>query len=185
MIVELEGMIPQIDPTAWVAPTAVVIGNVEIGPESTVWFGAVIRGDDPERVIRIGARTSVQDNCVVHVSAQGPTLVGDEVTIGHGAALESCEIGRGALIGMNAVILQRAVVGDGAMIAAGAVVPAGSRIPPRTLAAGVPAVVKKEISGESLRMIGESSEFYVRLGRRYREADGASRVSAVTGDPGE
>lgn len=167
MIVAFEGVSPRIHPTAFIAPTAVVIGNVEIGAEASVWFGAVVRGDGGEHAIRIGARTSVQDNCVVHVSAQGPTIVGDDVTIGHGAVLESCVIGRGALIGMNAVVLQQATVGEEALIAAGSVVAAGSEIPPRHLAAGTPAKVKKEIAGESLGWIVRSPGHYVNLSRRY------------------
>lgn len=175
MILEFEGMKPRIDPTAWIAPTAVVIGNVEIGAEASVWFGAVIRGDEREHPIHIGARTSVQDNCVVHVSAQGPTRVGEEVTIGHGAVLESCEIGRGALIGMNAVVLQKAVVGEQALIAAGSVVGAGSEIPARHLAAGAPARVRKEIEGASLGWVTGSTQHYVELSRRYLAGEEAGR----------
>lgn len=167
MILEFEGVSPRIHPTAWIASNAVVIGNVEIGEEASVWFGAVVRGDEHEHVIRIGARTSVQDNCVVHVSAQGPTIIGEEVTIGHGAVLESCTIGRGSLIGMNAVILQKAAIGEQALIAAGSVVAAGSEIPARHLAAGTPAKVKKEIEGESLGWITRSAGHYVKLSRRY------------------
>lgn len=178
MILEFEGMYPRIHPTAWVAPNAVVIGNVEIGPESSVWFGAVIRGDDAEHVIRIGARTSVQDNCVVHVSDRGPTLVGDEVTIGHGAVLESCEIGRRALIGMNAVVLQRARIGEQALIAAGSVVGEGAEIPPRHLAAGAPAKVKREIEGDALRWVTTSAAHYVALSRRYLDANLAEETEA-------
>lgn len=174
MILEFEGIRPKIDPSAWIAPTATVIGNVEIGAESSVWFGAVIRGDDPERPIRIGRRTSVQDNCVIHVSAEGPTLIGDDVTIGHGAVLESCSIGRSALIGMNAVVLQRARIGDEALVAAGSVVAAGSEIQPRTLAAGAPARAKKEIEGPSLAWVKGSSGHYVELSRRYLAEAGGS-----------
>lgn len=173
MILEFEGVSPRIHPTAWIASNAVVIGNVEIGEEASVWFGAVVRGDEHEHVIRIGARTSVQDNCVVHVSAQGPTIIGEEVTIGHGAVLESCTIGRGSLIGMNAVILQKAAIGEQALIAAGSVVAAGSEIPARHLAAGTPAKVKKEIEGESLGWITRSAGHYVKLSRRYM-ADSAN-----------
>lgn len=167
-IISLGGMTPRIHPTAWIAPTATVIGNVVIGEHASVWFGAVIRGDEPEHEIRIGARTSVQDNCVVHVSAQGPTIVGAEVTMGHGAVIESCEIGTGALIGMNAVVLQGAVVGERALVAAGAVVGAGARIPARHLAAGSPAQVKKELAGPSLRWVTHSADHYVELADRYR-----------------
>lgn len=161
---------PRIDPDAWIAPTATVIGNVTIEAGASVWFGAVIRGDEPEHEIRIGARTSVQDNCVVHVSARGPTIVGPEVTIGHGAVLESCVIGRGALIGMNAVILQEARVGERALVAAGSVVAAGAEIPAGHLAAGAPARVRKALEGESLHWVTHSAEHYVALSRRYRES---------------
>lgn len=169
VILPFAGVHPRIHPSAFVAPGAVVIGNVVIEEEASVWFGAVIRGDDPEREIRVGARTSVQDNCVLHVSAQGATLIGAGVTIGHGAVLESCRVGDGALIGMNAVVLQRAVVGAESLVAAGAVVGAGAEIPPRSLAAGAPAVVKKRLEGKSAGWIARSAPHYVELSRRYLE----------------
>ena len=174
-ILEFGGVAPRIHPSAWLAQTAVVIGNVVIGEGASIWFGAVLRGDDPEREIRVGARTSIQDNCVIHVSEQGPTLIGEEVTVGHGAVLESCTIGRRALIGMNAVVLQRATVGEEALVAAGAVVSVGAEIPARRLAAGAPAVVKKELGAEALRAIAEGAAHYVELGRAYREAAGGER----------
>ncbi|MEX2582085.1 MAG: gamma carbonic anhydrase family protein [Gemmatimonadota bacterium] len=183
MILDFEGMKPKIHPTAWIAPNATVIGNVEIGAESSVWFGAVIRGDEREHVIRIGARTSIQDNCVVHVSDQGPTMIADEVTIGHGAVLESCEIGRAALIGMNAVVLQRAKIGEQALIAAGSVVGEGAEIPDRHLAAGSPAKVKREIEGAAMRWVTGSAEHYVELSRRYL-ADEAARPAGEDGGAG-
>jgi carbonic anhydrase/acetyltransferase-like protein (isoleucine patch superfamily) len=167
LILPYAGIHPRIHPTAFVAPNATVIGNVVIGEEASVWFGAVLRGDEPEHEIRIGARSSVQDNVVVHVSRRGATVVGEEVTVGHGAVLESCTIGRGALIGMNAVVLQGASVGEEALVAAGAVVGDGAEIPPRTLAAGTPARVKKALEGESLRWIGTSAAHYVELSRSY------------------
>jgi carbonic anhydrase/acetyltransferase-like protein (isoleucine patch superfamily) len=166
-IIPFRGRWPQIHPSAFIAPTATVIGHVVIEEEASVWFGATLRGDDPDHPIVVGARTSVQDNCVVHVSAQGPTLIGPEVTIGHGAVLESCTIGRSALIGMNATVLQLAEVGDEALVAAGAVVGSGTHIPPRHLAAGTPAKVKKELEGESLRWIQTSAAHYVALSRDY------------------
>ncbi|HEY8470197.1 MAG TPA: gamma carbonic anhydrase family protein [Longimicrobiales bacterium] len=169
-ILSHHGVSPRIHPTAFVAPTAVLIGDVEVGPEASIWFGAVLRGDHPEHGIRIGARSSVQDNCVLHVSARGPTIVGEEVTVGHGAVFESCEIQRGALIGMNAVILQGAVIGEQALVAALSVVPEGMVVPPRTLVAGIPARVKKELSGESARWVRESARHYVELARTYRDA---------------
>lgn len=167
VILPFAGIHPRIHPTAFIAPNATVIGNVTIEAEASVWFGAVIRGDEPEFEIRVGARTSVQDNVVLHVSRQGATVIGPDVTIGHGAVLESCTVGRGALIGMNAVVLQKATVGDEALIAAGAVVGQGAVVPPRTLAAGSPAAVKKELQGESLRWIQTSAGHYVELSRSY------------------
>lgn len=174
-ILPFAGIHPRIDPSAFVAPSATVIGNVEIGAEASVWFGAVLRGDEPEHVISVGARSSVQDNCVIHVSAAGATLIGEEVTVGHGAVLESCTVGRRALIGMNAVVLQGASVGDEALIAAGAVVGEGAEVPARHLAAGVPARVRKELAGESLDWITRSAPHYVALSRRYL-AEGIGRV---------
>jgi carbonic anhydrase/acetyltransferase-like protein (isoleucine patch superfamily) len=178
------GVHPRIHPTAFVAPTAVVIGNVTIEEEASVWFGAVIRGDEPEFEIRVGARTSIQDNVVLHVSRQGPTVIGADVTVGHGAVLESCVVGDGALIGMNAVVLQRATVGAQALIAAGAVVGSGTEVPPRTMAAGTPAKVKKELEGESLRWVSTSAAHYVELSRTYL-AQGIGRVDGQTGDGGD
>jgi carbonic anhydrase/acetyltransferase-like protein (isoleucine patch superfamily) len=171
-ILSFAGIHPRIHPSAFVAPTATVIGNVTIGEEASIWFGAVIRGDEPEHEIRVGARTSIQDNCVVHVSRQGATLIGADVTVGHGAVLESCTVGDGALIGMNAVVLQRATVGPAALIAAGAVVGSGAEIPARHLAAGAPAEVKKELAGESLRWVTTSAAHYVELSRRYMAQGG-------------
>jgi carbonic anhydrase/acetyltransferase-like protein (isoleucine patch superfamily) len=178
-ILPYRGILPRIHPSAFVAPTAVVIGNVVVEEEASIWFGAVLRGDEPEHEIRVGPRTSVQDNCVVHVSARGPTLIGPEVTVGHGAILESCTIGRGALIGMNAVVLQGATVGEEALVAAGAVVPDGGEVPARHLAAGTPARVKKELEGESLHWIVRSAPHYVELSRDYL-AQGIGRVAKET-----
>lgn len=172
MIIPYQGKLPKIHPTAFIAPTAVIIGDVEIGPETSIWFGAVLRGDHPEHGIRVGERVSIQDNCVLHVSASGPTLVGDEVTVGHGAVFESCEIRRGALIGMNAVILQDAVVDEEALVAALSVVPAAMHVPPRTLVAGAPAKVRKQLEGGAAEWVRHSASHYVALSRRYLAEDG-------------
>ena len=174
-ILPFRGVWPRIHPTAFLAPGATVIGNVTVEEEASIWFGAVIRGDEPEFEIRVGARTSIQDNCVIHVSRQGATVIGAGVTVGHGAILESCTVGDGALIGMNAVVLQRATVGDGALIAAGAVVGSGVDVPARHLAAGTPAVVKKELAGESLRWVTTSAAHYVELSREYL-AQGVGKI---------
>lgn len=177
MLIPYNGHIPRVHPTAFIAPTAVLIGNVEIGEESSVWFGAVLRGDDPDHGIRVGARTSIQDNCVLHVSARGATIVGDEVTVGHGAVFESCEIKRGALIGMNAVLLHSCTIGEEALVAALSVVPTGMQVPARTLVAGAPATIRKELTGESAHWVRGSSEHYVELSRSYL----AERIQHYTG----
>jgi len=167
VVIPFHGKTPRVHPSAFVAPTAVLIGDVEIGEESSIWFGAVLRGDHPDYGIRVGARTSVQDNCVLHVSARGATVVGDEVTVGHGAVFESCEIRRGALIGMNAVLLHGCVIGEEALVAALSVVPTGMIVPPRTLVAGAPAQIRKELTGESADWVRGSSQHYVELAREY------------------
>jgi carbonic anhydrase/acetyltransferase-like protein (isoleucine patch superfamily) len=169
LIIPFNGKTPRVHASAFIAPTAVLIGDVEVGAESSVWFGAVLRGDHPNHGIRVGARSSIQDNCVLHVSARGPTLVGDEVTIGHGAVFESCEIRSRALIGMNAVLLHSCVIGEEAMVAALSVVPTGMNVPPRTLVAGTPASVRKELIGESADWVKGSSQHYVELARAYLE----------------
>ncbi len=168
LIIPFGGHTPRVHATAWLAPGAVLIGDVEVGAESSIWFGAVLRGDHPDHGIRVGARSSIQDNCVLHVSARGPTVVEDEVTVGHGAVFESCTIRQRALIGMNAVILHGAVIGEGALVAALSVVPEGMTVPPRTLVAGAPATVRKTLSGESAEWVQHSAQHYVDLAARYR-----------------
>jgi len=168
-LIPFAGVAPRVHPTAFLAPTAVLVGDVEVGPEASIWFGAVLRGDHPRYGIRIGARSSVQDNCVLHVSDRGATIVGDDVTVGHGAIFESCRIERGALIGMNAVLLHGCVIGEESLVAASSVVPEGMIVPPRTLVAGAPARVRKALEGESASWIEGSARHYVELARRYRE----------------
>ncbi len=132
---------PDIDEAAFVHPDAVVIGRVRIGPEASVWPGAVLRGDHGR--IEIGARTSVQDGTVVHCTHDWPTLIGAECVVGHNAHLEGCVVADRCLIGSGSIILNRARVGTGAIVAAAALIPEGFEVPPRALAAGVPAKIKK------------------------------------------
>lgn len=174
-ILSFNGITPRIHPTAFVAPTAVLIGDVEIGAESSIWFGAVLRADHPDHGIRIGARVSIQDNCVLHVSDRGPTVVEDDATIGHGAAFESVVVGRSALIGMNAVLLHGAVIGEGALVAALSVVPEGLEVPPHTLAAGSPAQVRRELSPAAAEWVQRSAGHYAELSRAYLR-EGIGRV---------
>ena len=167
-VYEFEGRSPSIDPTAWIAPTAVVIGDVVLGPGSSVWFGAVLRGD--QNRITVGAGTNVQDNAVLHVSREHPTTIGEEVTIGHGAVLEGCTVGSRALIGMGSTVMSRAGVGAGSIVAAGAVVMEGTDIPAGRLFAGVPARDRGEISaGAQDKWVGSASGHYRENAIRFRE----------------
>jgi carbonic anhydrase/acetyltransferase-like protein (isoleucine patch superfamily) len=165
MVIEYRGKRPNIHPTAFIAPNAVLIGDVEVGRESSIWFGAVLRGDNGP--IRVGARTSIQDNAVVHVSEGGVTHIADDVTVGHCAVMEDCRIEAHALIGSNATLLNGATIGEGALIAAGSVVGQGVTIPPRVVAAGAPASVRKALEGEAASWIEISSDEYVKLSRLY------------------
>jgi carbonic anhydrase/acetyltransferase-like protein (isoleucine patch superfamily) len=162
----LDGRTPRVHPDAYIAPTAVLVGDVEVGAGASVWFGAVLRGDlNP---IRVGEGTNIQDNAVIHCSDELPTVLGRDVTVGHRACLEGCVVEDGALIGTAAVMLQRSRVGEGAMLAAGAVLGEGHEVPPRYLAAGVPAVVKKPLSGSSAEWVKHAAEHYRENARRYR-----------------
>jgi carbonic anhydrase/acetyltransferase-like protein (isoleucine patch superfamily) len=181
MIVPFGGRSPRIAASVFVAPTATIIGDVTIGDESSVWFGAVLRGDSGR--IEIGARTTIQDNAVVHTTEHRPTVIGDDVTVGHGAIMEACTIERGALVGMNAVVLHDAVVGSESLIAAGSVVTDGTRIPPRSVAAGAPCQVRKPLEGVAAQWIARAAPAYVRLSRRYlQEGVGESAEPAAGED---
>jgi carbonic anhydrase/acetyltransferase-like protein (isoleucine patch superfamily) len=167
LVIPFRGRTPKIHPSAFVAPNATIIGNVTIGAESSVWFGAVIRGDDPDHGVVIGRRTSIQENCVVHVGHWGPTLVGDDVTVGHGAKFECCVIGDRSVVGMNAVILQNARIGEECVIAANTVVLERADIPARSVVAGVPGKVKKTLEGGAADWIKGGGQHYVDLSREY------------------
>lgn len=166
MIIAFKGKRPQIHPTAYIAPTATIIGDVVIGAEASVWFGAVVRGDSGH--ISIGARTSVQDNVVVHVNGRHNTLIEEDVTIGHGVVVEGCHLHAGVLVGMNATVLSGAVVEAGSLIAAGAVVGENQHIPAGVLAVGVPARVKGELSEAAKARLVEAPKAYVAYGRSYQ-----------------
>jgi carbonic anhydrase/acetyltransferase-like protein (isoleucine patch superfamily) len=165
MIFEYEGNRPQIGKDVFIAPTAVIIGNVEIGDGSSIWYGVVLRGDEGK--IIIGPGSNVQDNSVIHTTPDNPTFLEENVTIGHGALLEGCRVERGAVIGMGAIILHQAIIGEQAMVAAGSVVTPGTNIPPHMLAAGSPAVVKKELSGAALKAVEGNARIYRELSEHY------------------
>jgi carbonic anhydrase/acetyltransferase-like protein (isoleucine patch superfamily) len=164
---ELDGVEPDVAADVFVAPTASVIGNVVVREGASIWFGAVVRGDFGR--IEIGAGSCVQDNAVLHCAQDLPTVVGKDVTVGHAAMLEGCVVEDGALVGMGAIVLQRARVGAGSMLAAGTVVREGQEIPPGVLAAGAPAVVKKELEGSAKRWVETAASHYRELAARYRQ----------------
>jgi carbonic anhydrase/acetyltransferase-like protein (isoleucine patch superfamily) len=164
-VIELDGKTPRVAEDAFVAPTAVLIGDVTVHAGASIWFGAVLRGDNS--AIVIGTGSNVQDNCVIHCAAELPTIVGSNVTVGHMAMLEGCVIGDGSLVGMGAIVLQRAKVGANALVAAGAVVGEGTEIPDGVLAAGVPATVKKELAGSSQRWVESAAREYQAKRLRY------------------
>ena len=160
------GKEPRFGARVFIAENAAILGDVTIGDDSSIWYGAALRGDI--HYIRIGARTNIQDNSVLHVEAEtGPTIVGDEVTIGHSATVHGCAIGRGALIGIGASVLSHAIVGDMALIGAGALVPEGMQVPPRTLVLGVPGRVKRDLTAEELARLERSWKNYVEYKNRY------------------
>jgi carbonic anhydrase/acetyltransferase-like protein (isoleucine patch superfamily) len=164
-----EGSWPRIDPTAWIAPGATVVGDVAIGPGASVWYGCVLRGDVHR--IRIGARTNVQDLSLLHVTRDRfPTEVGDEVTIGHRAVVHGCRVEGGALVGIGAVVLDGAVVGEEAWVGAGAVVTPGTRVAPRTLVLGAPARVARTLRAEELREQRARTLGYVETAQRHAAA---------------
>ena len=155
---------PEINESAYVAPDAVVIGRVTIGPEASVWPGAVLRGDHGH--ISVGARTSVQDGTIVHCTAQWPTIIGEDCVVGHNAHLEGCVVADRCLIGSGSITLNRARVGTGAIVAAAALIPEGFEVPPRALAAGVPATIKKtDVPGD---WVEGAVKTYIASARRYR-----------------
>jgi carbonic anhydrase/acetyltransferase-like protein (isoleucine patch superfamily) len=163
-IYALGDQVPDIDPTAYIHPDAVIIGSVRIGPQSSVWPGAVLRGDDGE--IRIGARTSIQDNCVLHTTPNDPTVVGDECVIGHLVHLEGSIIEDRSMVGNGAMVLHRSVVGTGAIVAANSVVLYDVAIPPGALAVGSPATIKPGKARPE--MIAQGVATYVQRAERFR-----------------
>jgi carbonic anhydrase/acetyltransferase-like protein (isoleucine patch superfamily) len=164
---ELGGKRPQVHKDAYIAPTAVLIGDVVIEAGASVWFGAVLRGDEAQ--IRVGEGSNVQDNAVIHVSTNLPTIIERNVTVGHAALLEGCVAEEGSLVGMGAIMLQRSRLGAGSLLAAGAVLGEGSEIPPGHLAAGVPATIKKPLGGSSGKWVGMAAKKYQDRAITYRE----------------
>ncbi len=175
LIMPYKDLEPQIDNSAWIAPNAAIIGDVKIGKECSIWFGTTIRGDVHK--IRIGDRVSVQDNSMIHVthykkpdkSDGSPTIIGNDVTIGHMVMLHGCIIEDACLIGMSATILDDAVIGKESIVGAGALVTKGKKFPPRSLILGSPAKVVRELTQEEVDELYASAKRYVKFMQGYKE----------------
>ena len=172
-ILPFEGRSPEVHETAWLAPTAALIGKVRVEADASVWFGAVLRGDIDEIVL--GPGSNLQDNVVVHTELGSPAIIGADVSVGHGAIVHGCTIEDGCLIGMNATVLTDAVVGRDSLIAGGAVVLEGAVIPPRSLVAGVPGKVRRELTDDEVAALHGNSARYVTRAKVYA-AEAAART---------
>lgn len=180
IILSYKGKLPKIAESAFIAPGAVVIGDVEIGEDANIWFGCVIRGDVNH--IRIGSRTNIQDGTVVHVTTgTAPTLIGSDITVGHRAILHGCTLEDGSFVGMGATVMDHAVVESGGMLAAGGLLTPGKRIKGGELWAGSPAKFFRDMTREESQFIYVSAKHYVELGQDYiregqRPATGKNRA---------
>jgi len=159
------GHTPEVDASAWVAPNATLVGRVSLGSESSVFYGAVLRGDTDQ--ITLGARSNLQDTVVVHCDSGIPTTIGSGVSVGHGAVVHGCTIEDDCLIGMHATIMNGAVIGAESLVAGGAVVLEGAEFPPRSLIAGVPAKLRRVLSDDEVASLRANADHYVELSRGH------------------
>lgn len=167
MIRTFNGIEPKIHETAYVSDGCFIIGDVEIGEDASVWYGSVLRGD--VNYIRIGARTNIQDQTIIHVSSKGlATIVDEEVTVGHRVTLHACHVDRGCLIGIGAILMDGVRVGAQSLVGAGSLLTPGTQIPPRSLVIGAPARIKRELTDEELASLDQSWRNYVELKNQYR-----------------
>ncbi len=166
MIRKFQEFHPQVAEDAFVAETAQIVGRVQVDRRASIWYGAVLRGDD--NAIRIGAYTNIQDNCVLHITTTEPCIVGDHVTVGHSAILHGCTVGNEVLVGMGSIILNGAVIEDQVIIGAGTLIPPGKRVPARSLVVGSPAKVVRDLTEEEIRSLRQSAEHYALLADKHR-----------------
>jgi len=170
MLVPLGVRVPRLAPGSWVAPGAIVVGDVQLGPQASVWYGCVLRADGGS--IRVGERSNIQDGSVAHADEHGDVVVGEGVSVGHRAVLHGCVVEDGCLVGMGAVVLTGARIGAGSLVAAGAVVREGAVIPPGSLVAGVPAQVRRPLTGEEATRVRENARSYLELLALHRGVPG-------------
>ncbi|HWO78334.1 MAG TPA: gamma carbonic anhydrase family protein [Bacillus sp. (in: firmicutes)] len=167
MIIKLNGDEPKIHPSVFIAPGANIIGQVEIGENSSIWFNSVLRGD--EGPITIGKRCNIQDNCTLHLYEGFPLILEDEVSVGHNAILHGCHIKKGALIGMGATVLDGVEVGEQTLIGANSFIPSGKKIPPRSLVLGSPGKVVRELTEKDFEMLRMTVQIYEEKARQFKE----------------
>jgi carbonic anhydrase/acetyltransferase-like protein (isoleucine patch superfamily) len=167
-VLSVSGKTPDLDPAAFVAPGARVIGDVRLGEGASVWYNAVLRADSDSIVV--GAGSNLQDNVSVHVDSGHPVVIGENVSVGHNAVVHGCTIGDGSLIGMGSVVLSGAVIGEGCLVAGGAVVLEGTVVPPGSLVAGVPAKVRRELSDDERAGILRNAQVYRAHTDAHRDA---------------
>jgi carbonic anhydrase/acetyltransferase-like protein (isoleucine patch superfamily) len=179
-VIPYAGVAPTIDPAAWLAPTAVLVGDVTVAVAASIFYGAVVRGD--MATVSIGKAANIQDNVVVHTAFNRPAVIGPGVSVGHGAVVHGCVVEADCLIGMNATILNGAVIGEGSLVAAGTVVLEGTRIPPRSLVAGVPGRVRRPLSTDEGDKIKNNTRIYLDLAvGQGMPLEGSPRRSPETG----
>ena len=166
-IYSLAGVTPEIDPSAWVAPGARLVGRVRLRESASVWFNAVLRGDN--EMIEVGLRSNIQDGCVLHTDMGCPLTIGADCTVGHNVILHGCSIGQGALIGMGATILNNAEIGPGSLVGANALVTEGKSFPAGSLIVGTPARVARALTEEEIQRLTATAAGYVANARRFRE----------------
>lgn len=164
--ITFDGFTPEVDPSAFVAPSAHIIGQATMGPESSAFYGVVVRADT--NTITVGAGSNLQDNVVLHADPGFPTSIGENVSVGHGAVVHGCTVEDNCLIGMGATIMNGAVIGAGSLVAGGAVVLEGAIIPPGSLVAGVPAKVRRELTAEEREHVRENAAHYVVLAGKHK-----------------
>lgn len=180
LILPFKGKAPRIHSSAYVAPNAVIVGDVEIAEDASVFYGVVIRADVGS--IRIGARSNIQDNSVIHTEEDSPTVIGEDVTVGHQALVHACTVGDGTLVGMQSSLLSRSVIGAGCIIGGGAVVLEGQEIPEGSLAAGLPAKVRRELSAEEREHLIAHAAGYVDLAKGQSAPEDALSLDEVRFD---
>ncbi|GAA0379639.1 gamma carbonic anhydrase family protein [Bacillus horti] len=175
MIYSIQGKNPSIHSSVYLAPGSRIIGDVHIAADSSIWFNAVLRGD--EGAIRIGQRSNIQDNSTCHLYAGYPLMIGNDVTVGHNVIVHGCRIGNNCLIGMGSILLDDVEIGENCLIAAHTLIPPGKKIPPNSFVMGSPGKIVREVTEKDLAMIKEASQVYVENGKKFRAEEAAQKAS--------